>query len=163
MGLNPGLTKSMPTESIRIFFTEILFMKYFLQLCLPSTPRSPSDFQTRTLTTHFYNDDGDSIDINDIRSCLVNILSSIIILLSLHGALETVLAAACSHSYQIKKAKLNPCLVRRLCWSLRVFFFFWVRPELTLCQLSLCTKYATRFLELLFFFFFHSLVQPISS
>jgi len=58
-----------------------------------------------------------------MTSNLVNILSSIIFLLILHMAPETVFAAACSiQFYQIKKAKLNPRLVRRLCSSLRGFF-----------------------------------------
>jgi len=58
-----------------------------------------------------------------MTSKLVNIISSIIFLLTLHGAPERVFAAACSiHFYQIKKTKLNPCLVRRICSSRRIFF-----------------------------------------
>jgi hypothetical protein len=54
---------------------------------------------------------------------LVDLMSSIIFLLTLHGAPERVFAAACSiQFYQIKTAKLNPCLVRRICSSLRIFF-----------------------------------------
>jgi len=56
-----------------------------------------------------------------MSSNLVNIRSSIIFLFNLHG--DPVFVAACSiQFYQIKKEKLNPCLVRRLCSSLRVFF-----------------------------------------
>jgi hypothetical protein len=73
---------------------------------------------------HFLNNtDRGNIDINSMTSNLVNILSSIIFLLTLHGAPETAFAAACNiQFYQIKKAKLNPSLVRRLCSSLRIFF-----------------------------------------
>lgn len=73
---------------------------------------------------HFLNNtDRGNININSTTSNLVNILSSIIFPLTLHGAPETVFAAAFSiQFYQITKAKLNPCLVRRLCSSLRIFF-----------------------------------------
>jgi len=68
---------------------------------------------------HFLNNlDSGTIDFNS----MTNILSSITFLLTLHGAPETVFAADCSiQFYQITKAKLNPCLVRRLCSSLRIF------------------------------------------
>jgi hypothetical protein len=73
---------------------------------------------------HFLNNtDSGNIDINSMTSKLVNIMSSIIFLLTLHGAPERLFAAACSiQFYQLKKAKLNPCLVRRIRSSLRIFF-----------------------------------------
>jgi hypothetical protein len=69
------------------------------------------------------NPDSGNIDINNMTSNLVNILSGTIFLLTLHGAPETVFAAARNIQFcQTKKAKLNPCLVRRISSSLRIFF-----------------------------------------
>jgi hypothetical protein len=69
------------------------------------------------------NPDSGNIDINSMTSNLVNILPGTIFLLTLHGTPETVFSAARNiQFYQIKKAKLNPCLVRRIPSSLRIFF-----------------------------------------
>ena len=52
----------------------------------------------------------------------VDIVSSNFFDLTLLVAPETVFPAACSIQFcQIKKAKLNPCLARRLPSSIRVF------------------------------------------
>ena len=84
---------------------------------------SRSHFPIEIVNTFLNNPDSGNIDINSMNSNPVNILSSTIFLLTLHGAPETVFSVARNiQFYQIKKAKLSPCLFRRISSSLRIFF-----------------------------------------
>lgn len=106
---------------------------------------SRSYFPTETVNAFLNNTDSGNIDNNSMTSNLVNILSSNIFLLTLHGAPETVFAAACSIQFRLRRQSLILVLLEDFVLLLG---FSLVKPRVTIYQLFFCTKYAARFFQL---------------
>jgi len=93
---------------------------------------SRSYFPTETVNAFLNNTDSGNIDNNSMTSNLVNILSSIIFLLTLHGVPETVFAAACSIQFRLRRQSLILVLLEDFVLLLG---FSLVKPRVTFYQL----------------------------